>query len=184
MTVILKRRDSWYRPLYYEDKQLGQIKIYDGKGNMFAVGRGWLEDSNYAFGCKDIARMEFESLPMKRKIPTELNQSFVAKSERWDGEMVWTLFLYAPDLKSSLRAEIEHFSPDTTTYWNDVEFNLNGKLIKVTVFDHSETNELGKKAEKLKEEIYEQAGVELKIYELARIMERYDIKLKKKNKGE
>lgn len=183
MTVILKRRDSWYRPLYYEDKQLGQIKIYDGKGNMFNVGRGWLEDLNYTTGQKDITEMGFESLPVKRKIPTDFKQSFMAKSERWDGEMVWTLFLYTPDLKSSLRAETEKFSPDTTTYWNDVEFNFNGKLIKITVFDHSETNELGKKAEKLKEEIYNKTGVEMKVYELARIMQNYDIK-PKKEKGE
>lgn len=183
MTIILERQSDWYRPLFYEDKQLGQIKIYNGKGDMFTVGRGWLEDSNYAFGHKDISRMEFESLPMKRKIPTDLNESFVAKSDRWDGEKVWTLFLYAPVLKASLRAEVEKFSPDTTSYWNDVEFELNGKLVKIEVFDHSETNELGKKAEKLAEEIYKKTGVGMKIYELARIMQCYDIK-PKKVKGE
>lgn len=142
--VILRRNNMFLRPLYYfktngKPKEIENIKIFDGN-KIYETRSGFLTSNG-----RDIELMEFEKLPVKRNIDLTLNYSFLAND--LTGE--FTLFLYIPDIKSTVYLKHESMYDLENWYYRKLEFIFNGEQITLDLFDHAEDLPERQKAEKL-----------------------------------
>ena len=175
--VILKRTVDYLRPLYYSTDQIHarpieQIYIFNDK-EQFRIDRGWLENQkNYG---RDVESMEFDSLPLKRKIDFTNKFSFVGKYEDWNGRPAFTLFLYAPDLKTEVLKAYE--TDEGTVFYKHLYFDFNGVQMDVTLYDHKEKNANALKTEEI-QKILIANGVKIDTYNILQMLKYFNIESK------
>lgn len=172
--VILKRTVDYLRPLYYSTDQIHarpieQIYIFNDK-EQFRINRGWLENQkNYG---RDVESMEFDSLPLKRKIDFNNKFSFVGKYEDWNGRPAFTLFLYAPDLKTEVLKAYN--TDDGTVFYKHLYFDFNGVEMDVTLYDRKEKNANALKTEEI-QKILIANGVKIDTYNILQMLKYFNI---------
>lgn len=170
--IILKRQVDNLRPLFFEGREIKQIYIFNEKEH-FRIDRGWLENQkNYG---RDVESMEFDSLPSKRKIDFNYKFSFLGKFEDWQERSVFTLFLYAPDLKTEVLKAYE--TDEGTVFYKHLYFNFNGVDMDVTLYDHLEKNANALKVEEI-QKILIANGVKIENYKLLSILKYFNIESK------
>ena len=142
--VILTRKYICFRPLYFKDREIKQIILFNEK-EKYIIPRGWIEDEQTR---KDVKEMEFKELTTKRKADFSIKKSYLANFENYEGCKVLTLFIYVPSFQ---KKDIENRKFTQNIYvYNVLTFPFNGKYITVKLFDQIKKTDLGQKIEELK----------------------------------
>lgn len=173
MSILLERSAPFYRPLYYynapgKGKPIEKIIIFNSD-QKFIIDRGWLENNR-----KDIEKMEFEKLPVKRNIDYTLTNSFLS----YDLDHKFTLFLYIKDIKESVYLESAAIYDLFNYYYKKLEFVFNGEQITENIFDHSEDLPERAAAVKLADELNALLSSKLTEYDTVKILKYYKIEKK------
>ena len=112
---------------------MNKIVFSMAKNSLESTAVGLKIKKNYG---RDVEFMEFDSLPLKRKIDFNGKFSFVGKFEDWGNRPAFTLFLYAPNLKTEVLKAYE--TDEGTVFYKHLYFNFNGVEMDVTLYDHLE----------------------------------------------
>lgn len=168
--VILARKYICFRPLYFKDREIKQIILFNEK-EKYIIPRGWIEDASTG----DVKEMEFKELTVKRKVDFSLKKSYLANFENYEGDKVLTLFIYIPVFqKKSIKNK--EFMQNIYVY-NVLTFPFNGKDITVELFNQIKKTDLGQKIEELKKEL-ESIDVKIDSYTLEKLLENYNVEKK------
>lgn len=168
--VILARKYICSRPLYFKDREIKQIILFNEK-EKYIIPRGWIEDASTG----DVKEMEFKELTVKRKVDFSLKKSYLANFENYEGDKVLTLFIYIPVFqKKSIKNK--EFMQNIYVY-NVLTFPFNGKDITVELFNQIKKTDLGQKIEELKKEL-ESIDVKIDSYTLEKLLENYNVEKK------
>lgn len=168
--VILARKYICFRPLYFKDREIKQIILFNEK-EKYIISHGWIEDESTG----DVKEMEFKELTVKRKVDFSLKKSYLANFENYEGDKVLTLFIYIPVFqKKSIKNK--EFTQDIYVY-NMLTFPFNGKDITVKIFDQIKKTDLGQKIEELKKEL-ESINIKIDSYTLEKLLENYSVEKK------
>lgn len=90
--VILTRKYICLRSLYFKDREIKQIILFNEK-EKYIIPHGWIKDEQTR---KDVKEMEFKELTTKRKADFSIKKSYLANFENYEGCKVLTLFIYVP----------------------------------------------------------------------------------------
>lgn len=168
--VILARKYICFRPLYFKDREIKQIILFNEK-EKYIIPRGWIEDESTG----DVKEMEFKELTVKRKVDFSLKKSYLANFENYEGDKVLTLFIYIPVFqKKSIKNK--EFTQNIYVY-NVLTFPFNGKDITVELFNQIKKTDLGQKIEELKKEL-ESIDVKIDSYTLEKLLKNYSVEKK------
>lgn len=165
--VILTRKYICFRPLYFKDREIKQIILFNEK-EKYIIPYGWIEDEQTR---KDVKEMEFKELTTKRKADFSIKKSYLANFENYEGCKVLTLFIYIPNFGKDIKRE--NMGQNVYIY-NLLSFDLNGKKIVVKIFDHMEKTDFGRKIEELKKEM-ESKNINIDSYTLEKILTEYEV---------
>lgn len=168
--VILARKYICFRPLYFKDREIKQIILFNEK-EKYIIPRGWIEDESTG----DVKEMEFKELTVKRKVDFSIKKSYLANFENYEGCKVLTLFIYVPSFQKK-DIENQKFTQDIYVY-NVLTFTFNGKDITVKLFDQIKKTDLGQKIEELKKEL-ELINIKIDSYTLEKLLENYNVEKK------
>lgn len=168
--VILARKYICFRPLYFKDREIKQIILFNEK-EKYIIPHGWIEDESTG----DVKEMEFKELTVKRKVDFSLKKSYLANFENYEGDKVLTLFIYIPSFQKK-DIENQKFTQDIYVY-NVLNFPFNGKDITVKLFDQIKKTDLGQKIEELKKEL-ELINIKIDSYTLEKLLENYNVEKK------
>lgn len=168
--VILARKYICFRPLYFKDREIKQIILFNEK-EKYIIPQGWIEDESTG----DVKEMEFKELTVKRKVDFSLKKSYLANFENYEGDKVLTLFIYIPVFqKKSIKNK--EFTQNIYVY-NVLAFPFNGKDITVELFNQIKKTDLGQKIEELKKEL-ESIDVKIDSYTLEKLLKNYSVEKK------
>lgn len=169
--VILTRKYICFRPLYFKDREIKQIILFNEK-EKYIIPHGWIEDEQTR---KDVKEMEFKELTTKRKADFSIKKSYLANFENYEGCKVLTLFIYVPAFQKK-DAKNQKFTQDIYVY-NVLTFPFNGKYITVKLFDQIKKTDLGQKIEELKKEL-ESINIKIDSYTLEKLLKNYNVEKK------
>lgn len=164
--VILTRKYICFRPLYFKDREIKQIILFNEK-EKYIIPHGWIEDESTG----DVKEMEFKELTVKRKVDFSLKKSYLANFEDWYNRKVLTLFIYIPNFGKDIKRE--NMGQNVYIY-NLLSFDLNGKKIVVKILDHMEKTDFDRKIEELKKEM-ESKNINIDSYTLEKILIEYEV---------